>query len=435
MHGEEPYSGRLVHGQAEHVLRALLPDLAGTVALAVIDPPFDTGGSFDYLASIPGAPDGAPRVALPAYRDARGLDAWLGWFFDTAALLHELLAEGGSLYVHLDAHASHYAKVLLDEVFGRGAFQREIVWRIGWVSGFKSRARGWIRNHDTLLFYAKGGRPATFHKEYIPYPTGYVRRDGTPPKGRGYPIEDVWNASDLDRMDSIQIVSFSGEKVGYPTQKNESLVARIVRASSSPGDLVLDCFVGSGTTAVVAEKLGRRWVVCDAGLLAIHSTRRRLLGLGAPRPFVVETLEGGSRTLDESGPRRQRGSRPLAASGPEGERVSHTDGRRIGANAVADGRGGTIELTSFALPRRSVPRALRAAAAHWSQWIEGWCVDWDYAGGPLRAGSRMWRARGKDGLALRASHQYTQSGRHVALVKVFDVLGGATTATLELDVC
>ncbi len=236
---------------------------------------------------------------MPAYRDARGLDAWLTWFHAAVTRLHELLADGGSLYVHLDAHAAHYAKVLLDEVFGADAFQREIVWRIGWVSGFKSRARAWIRNHDTLLFYAKGGRPATFHKEYIPYPDGYLRRDGAPPRGQGYPVEDVWNASELDRMDSIQIVSFSGEKVGYPTQKNESLVARVVRASSNPGDLVLDCFVGSGTTAAVAGKLGRRWIACDASPIAIHATRKRLLSLSGARPFVVQhagraTPPGGS---------------------------------------------------------------------------------------------------------------------------------------------
>ena len=89
--------------------------------------------------------------------------------------------------------SAHYAKVVLDEVIGPGAFQREIIWRIGWVSGFKSRARGWIRNHDTILFYAKGGRPATFHKEYVPYPPGYMRRDGAAPTGQGYPVDDVWN--------------------------------------------------------------------------------------------------------------------------------------------------------------------------------------------------------------------------------------------------
>ena len=282
IHGALPESGsrnRLVHGEAERVLPALARELKGKVALVYVDPPFDTGGAFDYIADVASSrvrargrsrPLPLPRIAVPAYQDARGLDAWLGWFASLAASLRDLLADGGSLYVHLDAHVAHYAKVVLDEVLGSDAFQREIVWRIGWISGFKSRARGWIRNHDTILFYAKGGRPTTFHKEYVPYPPGYVRRDGVAPTGQGHPVDDVWNGSEIDRLDSIQIMSFSGEKVGYPTQKNEALVARIVRASSNPGDLVLDCCAGSGTTAAVASKLGRRWLACDASAVAIH---------------------------------------------------------------------------------------------------------------------------------------------------------------------
>jgi hypothetical protein len=404
------WHNRLVLGDQEHVLPTVASELAGQVALAYIDPPFDTGGAFDFLASIPGASHDTPRIAVPAYEDARGLDAWLAWFDGAARRLFDLLAEGGSLYVHLDAHVAHYAKVVLDEVFGAAAFQREIVWRIGWVSGFKSRARGWIRNHDTLLFYAKGGRPATFHKEYVPYPPGYVRRDGKPPRGAGYPVEDVWNASDVDRMDSIQIVSFSGEKVGYPTQKNEALVSRVVRASSNPDDLVLDCFVGSGTTAVVAEKLGRRWIACDASPIAIHTTRKRLLRLPRVRPFVVQRAVSPGHPATEVAP------------------------RDLETRVAIEGRSATIELASFALPARAVPDLVRAGVEHWSQWIDGWCIDWDHRGGALNAGSRVWRARGKSPLILSATHAYARPGRYVALVKTFDVLGGMTTKRLDLEV-
>ncbi len=412
----DPWRNRLVLGDQARVLPALASELAGQVSLVYVDPPFETGGDFAFQAAVHGSPDDAPRVAVPAYRDSRGLDTWLAWFDGASRMLSELLAVGGSLYVHLDAHVAHYAKVVLDEVFGPGAFQREIVWRIGWVSGFKSRARGWIRNHDTLLFYAKGGRPATFHKEYIPYPPGYVRRDGKPPRGPGYPIEDVWNGSVIDRMDSIQIMSFSGEKVGYPTQKNESLVSRIVRASSSPGDLVLDFCVGSGTTAVVAEKLGRRWVACDASPIAVHATRKRLLRLPHLRPLVVQ--HAGERASErESSP-------PRARAAP----------RKLGARVEVDGRSATIELASFALPRRAVPTAARAGVAHWSQWIDGWCIDWDHRGGALVAGSRVWRSRAQASLSLSATHAYDGPGRYVALVKAFDVLGGEATKRLEVEV-
>jgi len=402
------WRNRLVLGGAEQVLRSLLPELAGKIALVYVDPPFVTGGDFDFLATIPGAPEGTERIAVRAYRDAAGLDAWLAAFHPVALALRDLLADGGSLYVHLDAHVAHYAKVLLDGVFGGGAFQREIVWRIGWVSGFKSRARNWVRNHDTILFYAKGGRGFTFHKEYVPYPPGYVRRDGVPPKGRGYPIEDVWNASDVDRLDSIQIMSFSGEKVGYPTQKNEGLLSRILRASSSPGDLVLDCFAGSGTTAVVAEKLGRRWIACDASPVAIHAARKRLLSLPAATPFAVESARG------------------FAPGG--GERGD------LAVRAAVDGRQCTLQLESFDLPAHAVPPPTRGRVAHWSQWIEGWCVDWHHEGGALRVGSRAWRARGKAELALSLAHSYERPGRYVALVRAYDVLGGSVSKTLRLAV-
>jgi 16S rRNA G966 N2-methylase RsmD len=410
LHGDaEPlaWRNRLVLGEAERVLSALLPQLAGKIALVYVDPPFVTGSDFNFLASIPGAPEGAPRIAVPAYSDAAGLDAWLTHFDSVARMLRDLLADGGSLYVHLDAHVAHYAKVLLDEVFGAGAFQREIVWRIGWVSGFKSRARNWVRNHDTILFYAKGGRGFTFHKEYIAYPEGYVRRDGVPPRGQGYPMEDVWNASGVDRLDSIQIMSFSGEKVGYPTQKNESLVARIVRASSSPGDIVLDCFAGSGTTAVVAEKLGRRWIACDASAIALHAARKRLLALPAASAFAIESA-GGAHT---------RSAR-----------------RKLAARVAVQGRTCTIELESFSLPAQALPASARGKAAHWSQWIEGWCVDWDHRGGALRVGSRAWRRRGQASLPLSVAHSYERPGRYVALVRAYDVLGGSVTRELRVAV-
>jgi DNA modification methylase len=344
---------------------------------------------------------------VPAYDDARGLERWIGWFADTVHWLHPLLADGGSLYVHLDAHVAHYAKVVLDEVFGVQAFQREIIWRIGWVSGYKSRARGWIRNHDTLLFYAKGGRPRTFHKETIPYPPGYVRRDGAPPRGLGYPVEDVWNGSSIDRLDSIQIVSFSGEKNGYPTQKNEALLARIVRASSDPGDVVLDCFCGSGTSALVAEKLGRRWVACDIAPIAIHATRKRLLTLPRARPFVVQ------RTGID-GALRHPGAMAIAAK---------TDGRRV-----------AVEVTSFDLGDGALAEPARAGVSHWSQWLEGWCVDWDHQGGALRAQSRVWRAPRAKVLPLVTTHEYERPGRYVAHVKAFDVLGGSAVAEIPVVV-
>ncbi len=411
IHGSGGDPNRLVHGDASDVLRALAETLTGQVSLIYIDPPFDTGHSFDFQTAVPGAAPGSPRIAIEAYRDDRGLDAWLAWFFGIAGQLRDLLAPGGSLYVHLDAHVAHYAKVILDEVFGLEGFQREIVWRIGWISGFKSRIRGWIRNHDTLLFYAKGGRPSVFHKEYVPYPEGYVRRDGAAPRGPGYPIEDVWNASRLDPMDSIQIVSFSREKVGYPTQKNEALVARIVRASSRPGDLVLDCFAGSGTTAVVAEKLGRRWIASDSSPISIHVTRKRLLSRAGVKPFIAQS----ARSRHDFEPAAKR-------------RVL-----RVRSKVHAKGRV-RLEIASLRVPKLAASAPARAQVAHWAQWIDAWCVDWDYCGGPMNASAYVRRKGASGAIDLVIAHTYSKPGTYVVLVKVFDVLGGQATTTVAATI-
>lgn len=157
--------------------------------------------------------------------------------------------------------------------------------------GYKSAAKQWIRNHDTILYYTKTSQ-FTFNKEYIPYPEGYVRRDGAKPEGKGYPIEDTWNCSELDPLNSIQIMSFSGEKVGYPTQKNENLLERIIKCSSNPGDLVMDTFMGSGTTQAVALKLGRRFIGADINLGAIQTTTKRLINILESNPIEKETTAG-----------------------------------------------------------------------------------------------------------------------------------------------
>ena len=109
--------------------------------------------------------------------------------------MHRVLKPTGSLYLHCDPTAGHYLKAMVDAIFGRENFRNEIIWRIGWVSGFKTQKKGWIRNHDTILYYLKSPQAAKwFNKEYIPYPDGYTRRDGTPPKGKAYPSKTLGTA-------------------------------------------------------------------------------------------------------------------------------------------------------------------------------------------------------------------------------------------------
>ncbi|CAN5237171.1 hypothetical protein BH24CHL7_BH24CHL7_04280 [soil metagenome] len=189
--------------------------------------------------------------------------------------LHRVLKPTGSIYLHCDPAASHYLKVVMDAIFGATNFRREIVWRSGWVSGFKAAARNWIRNHDILLYYVKNVRqPWTFNKDlaYLPHAAGYERRGGGG-NPKGVAIEDVWTD-----IFSPWIMSFSTEKLGWPTQKPIDLLKRIIEVSSNPGDLVLDPFCGCGTALAACEELPqkRRWVGIDITPLAITVIKDRM---------------------------------------------------------------------------------------------------------------------------------------------------------------
>jgi DNA modification methylase len=202
----------------------------------------------------------------------------------------ELLADDGSIYVHLDEKKSHYVKIILDEI---GLFfQREIIWDISVLSGYKTQAENWIRGHDAILFYTNS-KSKLFNKQSQLHRKEYLDRfDKTDKEGRKYfhgrgdklyldevikkgkTVGDVWH----DIM-SFQQIPTAKERVNYPTQKPEALLERIIKASTNEGDIVFDFFGGYGTTAVVAEKLNRKWITCDIGKLAFYTMQKRLLNI------------------------------------------------------------------------------------------------------------------------------------------------------------
>ncbi len=286
------WRNRLIWGDKKYVLPSLLPEFAGKVDLIYIDPPFDTGADFSFKTKIPESDAQFTKqpsvIEQKAYRDTwgKGLDSYLQWFYETIVLLHELLAETGSIYVHLDWHVGHYAKIIMDEIFGIKNLQNEIIW------GYRTQGatkRRFSRKHDTLMFYTRT-QHWTFNclteRSYMQHKYGFSDKDfKIDEEGRQYRdaiVRDVWEIS--------AIQSATSENLGFPTQKPEALLERIIKASSNEGDLVLDSFVGSGTTAAVAEKLRRRWIACDLSKFAIHTTRKRLLSIEGVKPFVVQNL-------------------------------------------------------------------------------------------------------------------------------------------------
>jgi site-specific DNA-methyltransferase (adenine-specific) len=247
-----------------------------SVQMVYADPPFNTGRTQARrtLATV-AAPDGdrtgfggrryATRLLQESsYRDA--FDDYLAFLEPRLRELRRVLSPEGTLYLHLDYREAHYVKLLLDELFGREAFLNELIWAYDY--GAKPRRR-WPQKHDTILVYVKDPAAYFFDAEAVerePYMApGLV----TPEKAaRGKLPTSVWWHT---------IVSTSGsEKTGYPTQKPEALVRRMVQASSRPGDLCLDPFAGSGTLGAVAAKLGRRYLLIDERPEAVEVMRRRL---------------------------------------------------------------------------------------------------------------------------------------------------------------
>ena len=381
-YGAKEWRNRLIWGDKKYVLPSLLAEFAGKVNLMYYDPPFNTDADFSFTANVPDHPD-TPEddsfeftkqpsmIEQKAYRDTwgRGLDSYLQWFYETMVLSHELLHETGSIYVHLDWHVGHYAKCVLDEVFGPDRFVNQVIWkRQSAKSGAFQGLGQYGRIHEMIFFYTKSEnwvwnpQFTSYDQEYIEAFYKYVepktnrrfrlsdltaaearRGDSggplklkgetvSPAPGRHWalglkPGESVQNAMDrlvkegrilhepgrmpaykryLDEMPGVMLqdiwtdirpVSPGGERLTYATQKPEALLERIIKSSSKPGDLILDIFGGSGTTAAVAEKTGRRWITCDLGRFAIHTMRKRLLAIPDVRPFVMQNLGKYERQL------------------------------------------------------------------------------------------------------------------------------------------
>lgn len=279
------------------------------VDLVYIDPPFASRADYAKKVYIRRNPQVAESIAqaeqeldsdeLKAFEEKMYGDVWdkekyLNWMYENLMAIKSVMSETASIYVHLDWHVGHYVKVLMDEIFGEDNFQREIIWDIQVLSGFKTIAPNWVRGHDTILYYSKT-EERIFNKLIQPHKQEYLDsfnrvdengrhymvahgttryRDEVEAKGK--PFGDVWN----DVM-SFQQQPTSDEKVDYATQKPTSLLDRIIKASSNEGMVVADFFGGSGVTAAVAHKLGRKFITSDIGLNAIQIMRDRLKADGA----------------------------------------------------------------------------------------------------------------------------------------------------------
>ncbi len=281
----------LFHGDNLEILHKLRKDMKETVDLIYIDPPFMKNVSFFRQIALRGIEEDV-IYKQKQYSDTWELEEYLQFLYERLVILKDLLKNTGSIYIHLDEDAAHYIKVLLDEVFGKENFRRQIIWNTASlnVAGFKGNVRdNYIYATGILLFYTKSTK-YTFNPQFTEHPDEFIKKKykKSDEKGRyritrrdnkiylkddpGEPITNIWN--DILSFNYAKIAS--KESVFYPTQKPNALLERIIKTSSNPGDTVLDCFSGSGTTAAIAQKLNRKWIACDNNPIAIHTCEKRI---------------------------------------------------------------------------------------------------------------------------------------------------------------
>ncbi len=340
---QDDFRNMLIWGDNKLVMASLLKDFRGKIDLIYIDPPFDVGADFTMQVPVGEEEEDVGKdqslLEMVAYRDmwGKGTDSYLHMMYERLLLMKDLLSENGSIYVHCDSRLNSHIRLLMEDVFGSTNFQNHITWKRT-AAHNDSKKIGTVS--DTIMYFSKSDK-RIWNPQYKPYDQEYldsfyrhVEKDGrkyrthqierNPALGirenliyeyRGYipkygwmvergkleemdskgmllwskngkplrkiylgddsegqPIHDIWD-------DLSNVGSQSKERVDYPTQKPEALLERIIRASSNEGDLVADLFCGSGTTGAVAERLGRRWIMCDLGRFAIHTSRKRLIDL------------------------------------------------------------------------------------------------------------------------------------------------------------
>lgn len=298
-HGQNDWINKIFWGDNLQVMSHMLKEYRGKIDLIYIDPPFDSKA--DYKRSIEVRGVGATESDSSTFEEKQYGDIWtndeyLQFMYERLTLIRELLSDKGSIYLHCDWHKAAHLKLLMDEVFGADRFLNEIAWC---YQGTGKTVTQYKRKHDTLLFYSKSGE-WKFNARAVGTPFGEKQKKKFSGKdengyykeyrhadGKVYrkylqdddflPCNDWWS--------DIFVIQDHSERVGYPTQKPEALIERVIKASSDPGDIVFDCFMGSGTTQAVAMKLGRRFIGADINLGAIQTTTKRLLS-------VAEELEG-----------------------------------------------------------------------------------------------------------------------------------------------
>lgn len=362
----EHSTNKLILGDNLEVMLALLPEFEGKINLIYIDPPFGTGESFDYQIFIGNEGEKVSNIVRKrAYKDnwGDGMSSYFQMIYPRLLLMKRLLADDGSIFVHLDRNVSHYIKILLDEIFGPKNLRNEIVWCYG---GGGAPKRHYSRKHDIIFWYVKG-KEWTFNKQYRPYTEGTLERGCTPVKGKyelndkGAGLDDWWADAEVQKI----LSPTAYENVKFETQKPEGLLKRIILGHTNPGDLVADFFMGSGTTLAVAEKLNRRWIGCDISRQTLHVVRKRLLEL----QHTYDLLAKSQVNAFYSNPLKPFEISVLCQDDDPIEEADFEVGLSSLDNKI------NVELQNYELSTDNISEEIQEKITHWSDWIDYWAID------------------------------------------------------------
>lgn len=283
----DDFRNRLIWGDNRLVMASLMSEFKGAIDLIYIDPPFDVGADFTLPAPIGDSRETVNKeqsiMEMVAYRDiwGRGMDSYLSILHEQIVMMRDLLSEQGSIYVHCDWRVDSHIRLVMDEIFGKKNLRNEIIWC--YTGPGSPGMRQFNRKHDVIFWYSKGTR-WIFNKDdvRVPHADGGLHAGGFG-KGGIRPEDPVYaqmgKVPESWWSDCSPVGRLRNEICDYPTQKPVKLIERIVEASSNEDSLIADFFCGSGTAAVVAEKLGRKWIASDLGRFAIHTSQKRLIGI------------------------------------------------------------------------------------------------------------------------------------------------------------
>jgi len=307
---EDGWKNKLIWGDNKFVMSSLLEKFAGKIDLIYIDPPFATGADFTVDVEIGDKGDTVHKehsiIEEKAYRDTwgQGTDSFLDMMYHRLVIMKDLLSEKGSVFIHLDWRMNPMIKLMCDEIFGSDNFRNEIIWS---YFRYTARSNDFQRMHDNILKYSISDK-YTFNQLYeeyqettLKYHKWEVDENGKEfywKRGKGIEAYKIYKSEGValnDVWKLPQIGPIGTERIGYPTQKPEVLLNRIIKSSTKEGDLVADFFNGSGTTIATAEKLNRRWIGVDLGRYSIHTTRKRLLEIEQSKSLTDEGKKYGKK--------------------------------------------------------------------------------------------------------------------------------------------